>query len=301
MCRVIIVELRHLRYFRAVGEELHFGRAADRLHIAQPPLSQQIRQLEREIGVALLTRTTRSVELTPAGRAYLQRAVEILDAVDEAGSQARRIAAGVEGRLAIGCVGSATYSLLPQLVRALGESLPGVEVSVRGEMLVPAQIDALLSGDIDLALLRPPVNQDAIVAETVRRDRLLAALPADHHLAGRSEVTMGDLRDEDFVVHAGHGRSVMSNLVAAICADAGFVPRIRQEVSETSTLVTLVAAGLGVAIVPDPTAALDIAGVRYVPLAPATLGVDLVAARARANDSPVIANVLKALRTLASR
>jgi DNA-binding transcriptional LysR family regulator len=301
MCRVIIVELRHLRYFRAVGEELHFGRAADRLHIAQPPLSQQIRQLEREIGVALLTRTTRSVELTPAGRAYLQRAVEILDAVDEAGSQARRIAAGVEGRLAIGCVGSATYSLLPQLVRALGESLPGVEVSVRGEMLVPAQIDALLSGDIDLALLRPPVNQDAIVAETVRRDRLLAALPADHHLAGRSEVTMGDLRDEDFVVHAGHGRSVMSNLVAAICADAGFVPRIRQEVSETSTLVTLVAAGLGVAIVPDPTAALDIAAVRYVPVKPATLGVDLVAARARANDSPVIANVLKALRTLASR
>jgi DNA-binding transcriptional LysR family regulator len=295
------VELRHLRYFRAVGEELHFGRAADRLHIAQPPLSQQIRQLEREIGVALLTRTTRSVELTPAGRAYLQRAVEILDSVDEAGSQARRIAAGVEGRLAIGCVGSATYSLLPQLVRALGESLPGVEVSVRGEMLVPTQIDALLSGDIDLALLRPPVNQDRIVAETVRRDRLLAALPADHHLAGRSEVTMGDLRDEDFVVHAGHGRSVMSNLVAAICADAGFVPRIRQEVSETSTLVTLVAAGLGVAIVPDPTAALDIAGVRYVPLAPATLGVDLVAARARANDSPVIANVLKTLRTLAFR
>jgi DNA-binding transcriptional LysR family regulator len=292
------VELRHLRYFRAVGEELHFGRAADRLHIAQPPLSQQIRQLEREIGVALLTRTTRSVELTPAGRAYLQRAVEILDAVDEAGSQARRIAAGVEGRLAIGCVGSATYSLLPQLVRALGESLPGVEVSVRGEMLVPTQIDALLSGDIDLALLRPPVNQDRIVAETVRRDRLLAALPADHHLAGRAEVTPGDLRDEAFVVHAGHGRSVMSNVVAAACADAGFVPRIRQEVSETSTLVTLVAAGLGVAIVPDPTAALDIAGVRYVPLAPATLGVDLVAARARANDSPVIAKVLRVLHAL---
>jgi DNA-binding transcriptional LysR family regulator len=139
------------------------------------------------------------------------------------------------------------------------------------------------------------------VAETVRRDRLLAALPADHHLAGRAEVTAGDLRDEAFVVHAGHGRSVMSNLVAAICADVGFVPRIRQEVSETSTLVTLVAAGLGVAIVPDPTAALDIAGVRYVPLAPATLGVDLVAARARANDSPVIANVLKTLRTLAFR
>ncbi|MGV9797256.1 LysR substrate-binding domain-containing protein [Mycobacterium sp. NPDC003449] len=292
------MELRHLRYFRAVGEELHFGRAAERLHIAQPPLSQQIRQLERELGVSLLTRTTRSVELTAAGRAYLDRAVEILDAVDDAGAQARRIAGGTEGRLSIGCVGSATYSLLPALVRALGESLPGVEVSVHGEMLAPAQLDALRSGDVDLALLRPPVNQDGILAEVVRRDRLLAALPAGHRLADTAEVAVEDLRDEDFVVHAGHGRSVMSSLVAAICAEAGYAPRIRQEVSETSTLVTLVAAGLGVAIVPDPTAALDIAGVRYVPLAPATLGIDLVAARARANDSAMIANVMRVLRGL---
>ncbi|MHC9291351.1 LysR substrate-binding domain-containing protein [Mycobacterium sp. LTG2003] len=290
------MELRHLRYFRAVGEELHFGRAAERLHIAQPPLSQQIRQLERELGVALLTRTTRSVELTPAGRTYLQRAVEILDAVEEAGGQARRIAAGIEGRVAIGCVGSATYSLLPQLVRALGESLPGVEVSVRGEMLAPAQLEALVSGALDLALLRPPVIHDGVMTETVRRDRLLAALPADHRLTDRAEVTVDDLRDEAFVVHAGHGRSVMSSLVTAICTDAGFVPRIRQEVSETSTLVTLVAAGIGIAIAPAPTAALDIAGVRYVPLAPASLGVDLVAAWTQ--HSAVIANVLGVLRKL---
>ena len=119
------MELRHLRYFRAVAEELHFGRAAERLHIAQPPLSQQIRQLERELAVTLLVRTTRKVELTPAGEAYLKRVVAILDAVDEAGGQAQRIAEGAEGQLAIGCVGSATYSLLPRLVRALREELPG--------------------------------------------------------------------------------------------------------------------------------------------------------------------------------
>lgn len=119
------MELRHLRYFRAVAEELHFGRAAQRLHIAQPPLSAQIRQLEAELGVELLTRSTRRVELTPAGTAYLTQVVAILDAVESAGAQARRIAEGQEGHLTIGCVGSATYSLLPQLVRTLRDELPG--------------------------------------------------------------------------------------------------------------------------------------------------------------------------------
>lgn len=294
------MELRHLRYFQAVGEELHFGRAATRLHIAQPPLSQQIRQLERELGVELLTRTTRTVELTPAGCAFLQRATEILDAVDNAGHEARRMAAGIEGRVAIACVGSATYSLLPELVRALGQSLPAIEVSVRGEMLAPAQIDALETGAIDLALLRPPVGRDGIAMETIRRDRLLVAVRPEHRLAGRAEVTASDLRNEDFVVHLGHGRSVMSSLVTGICAEAGFTPRVRQEVSETSTLVTLVAAGLGVAIVPAPTAALDIAGVRYVALTPATLGVDLVAAYSQARESALITNVIDVLRARAS-
>lgn len=293
------MELRHLRYFRAVAEELHFGRAAERLHIAQPPLSQQIRALERELGVGLLVRTTRSVELTPAGRAYLRRAVAILDAVDDATEQARRIAAGVEGRLTVGCVGSATYSLLPRLVLGLRDQLPGVEVSVRGEMLAPAQITALVGGEIDLALLRPPVAHPGVVFETVRRDRLFAALPAGHRLAEGGELAIGELRGEDFVAHAGHGRSVMSSVVTAACADAGFVPRVRHEVEETSTLVTLVAAGLGVAIVPAPTAELDIAGVRYRPLTPASLGVDLVAAWAA--DSPLLSRVLQVLHGVAQR
>jgi DNA-binding transcriptional LysR family regulator len=294
------MELRHLRYFRAVAEELHFGRAAERLHMAQPPLSQQILQLERELGVTLLVRSTRKVELTPAGEAYLKQVVAILDSVDEAGAQARRIAEGVEGHLAIGCVGSATYSLLPRLVRALRDELPGVDVSVRGEMLAPAQIAALLTGEIDLALLRPPVEQPGVLVETVRRDRLLVALPEGHALATRDDLSVSDLRDEEFVAHAGHGRSVMSSILTAMCADAGFVPRIRHEVEETSTLVTLVSAGLGVAIVPEPTAALAIAGVCYRPLTPDALGVDLdVAWAARANSS-LLDNVLTVLRQVAA-
>ena len=294
------MELRHLRYFRAVAEELHFGRAADRLHIAQPPLSQQIRQLERELAVTLLVRTTRKVELTPAGETYLKRVVAILDAVDEAGGQARRIAEGAEGQLAIGCVGSATYSLLPRLVRALREELPGVDVSVRGEMLAPAQITALLTGEIDLALLRPPIEQSGVLVETVRRDRLLVALPEGHALATRDDLSVSDLRDEEFVAHAGHGRSVMSSILTAMCADAGFVPRIRHEVEETSTLVTLVSAGLGVAIVPEPTAALDIAGVCYRPLTPDALGVDLDVARVATANSSLLDNVLTVLRQVAA-
>jgi DNA-binding transcriptional LysR family regulator len=290
------VELRHLRYFRAVAEELHFGRAAERLHIAQPPLSQQIRQLERELEVSLFTRSTRRVELTAAGEAYLKRAVAVLDAVDDAGQQARRIAQGVEGHLTIGCVGSATYSVLPRVVRALRDELPHVEISIRGEMLAPAQLDALRAGDVDIALLRPPVDDVAIRVEVLRRDRLIAALPAEHPLAQRDLLRVSELRGEDFIAHAGRGRSVMGGLLAAICADAGFAPRIRHEVSETSTLVTLVAAGLGVAVVPAPTADLDIAGVTYRQLEPASLGVDLVAAHLVDAPSPAIERALGVLR-----
>lgn len=292
------MELRHLRYFRAVAEELHFGKAAERLHIAQPPLSQQIRQLERELDVELLVRSTRKVELTAAGQAYLKRVTAILDSVDDAGAQAQRVAAGVEGQLAIGCVGSATYSVLPQLVRALRQELPHVEVSVRGEMLAPAQVTALLAGEIQIALMRPPVNDPEIRTSFVRRDRLIAVLPAEHRLVGGDRIALRQLRDDDFIAHAGQGLSVMGGVLAAACADAGFVPRIRHEVQETSTLVTLVAAGLGVAVVPEPTSALDIAGVRYVPLSPTSLGIDLVAAHLVSDISPAVQRVLAVLPLL---
>ncbi|GAB34823.1 LysR substrate-binding domain-containing protein [Gordonia otitidis] len=293
------MELRHLRYFRTVAEELHFGRAAERLHIAQPPLSQQIRQLEDELGFRLLVRTTRTVELTPAGKAYLERAVAILDAVDHAGAHAKRIAEGTQGRLAIGCVGSATYSLLPRLVRALREELPDVDVSVRGEMLAPAQIAALLAGDIDLALLRPPITAPEVTVTPVRRDRLLIALPDSHARAEQPAVALADLNDDDFISHAGQGRSVMHTQLAALCAAAGFVPQIRHEVQETSTLVTLVAAGLGVAVVPAPTAALGVAGVCYRPLTPEPEPVDLAAARLVRADAPLVDRALRVLHDVA--
>lgn len=261
------MELRHLRYFVAVAEERHFGRAAARLHMAQPPLSQQIKALEAELGVQLLRRTTRKVDLTDAGEAYLQRARALLAGVDEAGFEARLVAAGTIGRLTIGCVGSATYSLLPRLVRGLGAELPGIDFAFQGEMLVPDQVRSLGDGTVDIALLRPPIHDASLTIEVLRHDRLVVALAADHPLATRERLRVADLEGHDLVVHTERRGAVMYNVVVELCRSAGFEPRFRAEVSETSTLLTLVAGGLGVAIVPEPVTSLTLAGVTYLPLA----------------------------------
>lgn len=266
--------------------------------MAQPPLSAQIKQLEAELGVELFTRTTRQVELTPAGAAYLERVREILDAVDAAGHQAQRVADGSVGSLSIGCVGSATYSIFPTLIRTLRDELPDVDFRVRGEMLVPAQLAALEAGTIDLALLRPPVTDPRVVVEPVRSDRLIALVPDRHPVAATPVVDLVALRDDDFIVHVGHGNSTLNGLVVGMCADAGFVPRVRHEVAETSTLVTLVAAGLGVAVVPEATAALAIAGVTYVPLRPEN-SVELAAAWMSTSTSPLVQRAVDVLRRVA--
>lgn len=291
------MELRHLRYFLAVAEERHFGRAAGRLHMAQPPLSQQIRQLEDELGVRLLERSTRRVDLTEAGAAYLERVRGILAEVEDAGEEARRIASGLQGRLVVGCVGSATYSLLPALARSLREELPGVDFAFRGEMLVPAQVSALLRGDIDLALLRPPVEESAIRLTTLRRDRLIVALPEGHRLARRRRLRVEDLRDEDLVVHTSRG-SVMHRTVVELCRGAGFEPLVRHEVAETSTLVTFVAAGLGLAVVPEPVAELGVPGATYRPLGARAARIDLAAAVRLDDDSPALSRALDVLTGL---
>ena len=285
------MELRHLRYFVAVAEERHFGRAAERLHMAQPPLSQQIRQLEAELGVTLLTRTTRRVDLTPAGAAYLDHARDILAAVDMAGEVASRIAAGRTGRLLVGCVGSATYSLLPALAKALRSELPDVQLGFRGEMLSPAQAAALRDGTLDLALLRQLPDTSGLVVSVVRRERLLVALPQEHRYAARKRLRVADLAGEGLVVHAGGGRSMMSSLVHDLFDDVGLDPEVRHEVAETSTLVTFVAAGMGVAVVPEPTSALNVPGVVYVPLV-GTPGVDLVVATREGDANPVLPRAL---------
>jgi DNA-binding transcriptional LysR family regulator len=292
------MDLRHLRYFVAVAEERHFGRAAARLHMAQPPLSQQIRQLEAELGVELLRRTTRRVDLTEAGRAYLDRARAILASVDEAATQARRVAAGAVGHLALGCVGSATYSLLPTLSRRLSEELPGVDFSFRGEMLAPDQVEALRTGAIDVALLRPPVADLSLSVTPLRRDRLVVAVPADHPLARRRRLRAADLAGCDLIVHSADRRSVMYDVVVGLLREAGVEPHIRHEVGETSTLVTLVAGGLGVAIVPAPVTALALEGVVYLPLTGPVAEIELAVAHRAGRTEPHLTRTVEVIEAM---
>ncbi|XRQ08786.1 LysR substrate-binding domain-containing protein [Actinomadura welshii] len=295
------MDLRHLRYFVAVAEELHFGRAAERLTMAQPPLSQAIRRLEAELGVQLLHRSTRRVDLTEAGRSYLARARKILGEVDEAAHEARRVAAGAVGHLAIGCVGSATYSLLPAISRGLSLDLPGVDFSFRGEMLVPDQTAALRTGEIDLALLRPPVQEPALTVLPLREDRLVVAVPAGHPLSALREVGVADMADADLIVHSADRRSVMYGVVLGLFRDAGVEPRIRHEVGETSTLITLVAGGLGAAVVPEPVTALALEGVVFRPLAPPAAAVDLAIAHRTDRTEPHLARAVSVIQSIVPR
>lgn len=285
------MELRHLRYFIAVAEECHFGRAAQRLHIAQPPLSQQIRQLEAELGVQLLTRTTRRVDLTPAGARYLERARTILAGVEAAGEEATLIADGRIGRVAIGFTGSATYELLPSLSRRLRIQSPGLELDLRGELLTPRQVTSLLDGTLDVGFLRPPVRVPEIDVHPLRSEPLVVVLPASHAQASQEQITLSDLASEPFITYPSHHRSVVHDAVADACQAAGFTAR-STEVAETSTLVSFVAAGLGVALVPASVQHLHITGAVYRPLAGTAPTVELAVATRRGESSPAVRRVL---------
>jgi DNA-binding transcriptional LysR family regulator len=290
------VELRHLRYFVAVAEERHFGRAAARLHIAQPPLSQQIRRFEAELGEPLLYRTTRSVELAPAGEVLLERARDILAAVDAAIDDARRAARGEYGRLAVGFTGSCTYEMLPALAAALREELPGVVLDLQGELLTPAQVSRLLDGTLDLGLLRPPVHVRDLCTEMLRSEPLIAVLPESHPLADEDALPLEQLEGEPFVTYPSHFRSVVHDAVEDACAAHGFKPLAAHEVSETATLVSFVAAGLGVSLVPASVAKMTVHGAIYRPLAGDTTRVELAAAWRRDDDRPVLARALDIIR-----
>nr|WP_255480292.1 LysR family transcriptional regulator [Quadrisphaera sp. RL12-1S] len=285
-----VVETRLLRSFVVLAEEQHFGRAAARLHVAQPALSQQLKSLEQQVGARLLDRSTRRVELTDAGRLLRERALQLLADLDRTTADLALVAAGRAGRVRIGFVGTATYALLPSVARRVREELPGVELELRGELLAPALLDAVAADDLDLAVLRPSGPPPAgLVVEELRREPLVVALPTGHRLAGRDAVALADLAGEVLVAHPSGRRSMLQPLVLDACRAAGVEPEVI-EVGETGTLVALVAAGLGFGLVPDAVRALRLDGVVYRPLGGDPVQVPLALAH-RLDPAPAVRRV----------
>jgi len=285
------MELRHLRYFLAVAEELHFHRAAARLHISQPPLSQQIRALERELGVTLLERNRRRVALTAAGESFRDDARMILAAVDRASERARNVARGALGTLSIGFVGSAMFSpTLPDILREFRAGHPEVELSLR-ELPTVAQMNAIAGGELDLGVIRGPIAGTDVDPQlelmTIQREQLVAALPADHPLAGRRRLRAEQLRGETFVIlHRREAPGLFAGL-ASVMREAGGVPDDVLEVAEMQTIISLVAGGFGVSLVPASVGLIDRAGVAFRPIAGPMPTIELALAWRTGGDSPV--------------
>ncbi|WP_131682410.1 LysR substrate-binding domain-containing protein [Pseudarthrobacter sp. YALA5] len=288
------MDIRQLNYFIAVAEERHFGRAAKRLHMAQPPLSQQIRQLEEQIGVQLFNRTTRRVDLTAAGQLLLDRGRQIVNDVATLQADVYQVGKGATGVLRVGFSGSATYGVMPQVARLAKQLLPGLSLALHGEMLTPSMEAGLRNGTLDAALLRPPVAAEDIDYRTVAQEPLVVALPSFSALAVDQPVAIHELQDQDFIAYP--PESVLYRTTADLCRQAGFQPRISQVVGETSTMLAFVAAGSGVAVMPSSVQAFQLDGVAYRELENVP-EVELAVAWMRGHHSALLKNFLDVVVT----
>ena len=262
------MDLRHLRYFLAVAEEQNFTRAAARLHISQPPLSQQIQQLERELDVALLQRTSSGAVLTSAGQCFAEHAKQILLMVEKATLATRRTAQGELGSLRIGFTRSAAYHpIVAGSVREFRATYPDVRVELF-EAFTAAQLQGLAEGQIDAAFIRPASGEASDFATIHLFDEpMLVVLPHTHRLARAHKVEIAELAEDDFILYPrSNGRHLYDAIVAA-CREAGFSPRVGQEAPQLASTVTLIAAGTGVAIVPESMNQLNPPGVVYKQIA----------------------------------
>jgi DNA-binding transcriptional LysR family regulator len=252
------MELRHLRYFVTVAEELHFGRAAAKLHISQPPLSMQIRALEDELGVVLLKRTQRQVALTQAGNALLQEARQILARVEQAVLVTRRAGRGEIGELSVGFISVADYNVLPVVLREFRRRYPLVNLNLR-EATTDAQVRDLVAGRLDVGFVLPPMAEPALESVPILREPLIVALPEKHPLARKpGKLALEKLKDAPFILFP---RPYAPGL--SCCKAAGFSPRVEQEAIQMQTIVSLVSAELGVALIPASLTHLRRTGVVY--------------------------------------
>ena len=274
------MELRQLRQFVAVAEALNFRRAAERLHMAQPPLSVAIRKLEDELGAPLFTRLARGVALTPAGDAALAAARHCLAGADAVRTAAHAAAAGESGLLRVGFVGSATYSLMPRLLPAFRARYPAVELVLRESTNL--ELLALVDQDqLDIGLVRyPTASASALRFEIVERDVFCAVLPSRHPLAKKRRLTLAALAQEPFIDYASTKVPGLHAMVMLAFQQAGLAPRVAQEATQVQTVISLVQSGLGMALVPSVSARLAARGVVFRPVdgLPASAGIAIAMA-----------------------
>ncbi|WP_135228372.1 LysR family transcriptional regulator [Deinococcus fonticola] len=269
------MELRHLRHFVALAEEEHFGRAAERVFVVQQALSNSIRNLEEEVGVPLVLRTTRRVQLTPSGQEFLIGARETLALAGQTVERARQAARGEVGRLRVGFVSGLAFGGLPEIVRTFRALYPNVSVDLR-ELTAQEQETALRSEQIDVGLMLLPVRDPGLAARALWRQPLVAALPAQHPLSRKRKLKISDLAAEDFVFFPRHLRATYFDQVMRWCDEAGFTPHVVQEAIEVPTLLSLVAAGVGVFLPIQFFSRLSLPGVVYRPIEDAPV-IDIVA------------------------
>ena len=296
------MELRHLRYFVAVAEELHFGHAASRLYTSQPSLSQQIKNLESELKVNLLARTRRHVELTPAGRRFLQEARAILAAAERAAGLARETERGEARKLVIGISPDTDWLLLGKTLRLFAEHVPSVDVLFQN--LTPeAQVDALREGRIDIGFAGLPLEAEGLVTETTGRVRLMVALPAKHAMARSDAVRLEELSKEAYTLWPRHLSSGSYDNLIAVFRRAGFGPPITMEggLPSTRTVLGMIAAGLTIALVDPVLQQMSTSGVVFRPLAGRGVFTETGVIYRRADGSPILASFLHELKATPRR
>ncbi|NES93822.1 MAG: LysR family transcriptional regulator [Desertifilum sp. SIO1I2] len=292
------MELRHLHYFIAVAEELHFSRAAERLCISQPPLSQQIRDLEDELGVKLFERTKRQVHLTEAGKVFLDRSYLLLAQLEQAIAATQRIGRGEVGQLAIGFVDSAMYTSLPEMLKGFREQFPAVELRLQ-EMTTAQQIQALYDKQIDVGIVRSAISEPGLSVECLLPESLVLALPENHPLSAQTQVSLSALADEFFILFPAKLGPVFYQQIMQSCEQAGFRPKVTQEAVQMQTIIGLVAAGLGIAIVPASMQNFHRSGVIYRLLQEQISNTGLYLAWRQYGSAPVLSVFLNLVRKTA--
>jgi DNA-binding transcriptional LysR family regulator len=284
------MELRHLRYFVAVAEELSFTRAAERLHIGQPPLSQQIQALEAEVGARLLDRSKRWVRLTEAGKLFLQDARSILAQSERAAERARRAQRGEAGELRVGFTFSTPFTpLFARTIRRYRQLYPDVALTLY-EMTTLHQLAAIEARKLDLGFVRPPevALPEQLALTTLRRDPLLLVLAADSPLARKRKIKVVDLAQLPWVMYPKESGVGINHAIFSMCRTAGFMPQVAMEAGEAATIIGLVAAGIGVSVLPSPFQSMHLEGVVYRPLDDAGAITSLQLAQRREDASPLV-------------